>query len=73
MESKNKQGVLQNREHHALSDEDMLEIMNTVASSTECTGLIQTPPSNDEEAESYTDIYSIPQPENKKHNDLQHE
>lgn len=33
---------------------------NTVSSVTECTGLIQIPPVNDEEADSYADIYAIP-------------
>lgn len=33
-----------------------------VASATECTGLMPTPPANQAEAESYTDLYPIPQP-----------
>lgn len=33
-----------------------------VVSSTECTGLIQTPPANEAEAESYTDLYTVPKP-----------
>ena len=33
---------------------------NTVVSATECTGLIQIPPTNSEESESYSDIYVIP-------------
>ena len=38
------------------------EFDNTMhpVSGTECTGLEQTPPMNDEEARSYTDIYDIP-------------
>ena len=39
---------------------DKLDEMNTVASATECTGLIQIPPTNAEELESYTEIYDIP-------------
>ena len=48
--------------------EDDLYDMNTVASATECTGLIPTPPGNDSEAEAYTDIYNIPQPQGAKDN-----
>lgn len=33
---------------------------NTVSSVTECTGLIQIPPINDEEAKAYSDLYAIP-------------
>lgn len=36
--------------------------LDVVVSSTECTGLIQTPPLSAAEAESYTEIYNIPQP-----------
>lgn len=32
---------------------------NTVASTTESTGLIPTPPSSDDASESYSDIYDI--------------
>ncbi len=56
-----------------LQDNDSFFDTDTVASSTECTGLIPAPPLSDEEAESYTDIYSIPKPENKKNNGLQHD
>lgn len=69
MSKKNKQTI--NEENPM--DFDMLFDSNNTVSSTECTGLIPTPPLNDEEAESYTDIYAIPQPENKKGNGLQHE
>lgn len=41
--------------------EDILDI-ETVASSNECTGLIPTPPQSGAEADSYTKIYDIPQP-----------
>ncbi|MDD6735377.1 MAG: hypothetical protein PUE13_03585 [Clostridiales bacterium] len=40
---------------------DITEKLNTVASATECTGLIQIPPTNEEEAESYGDIYVVPE------------
>ncbi len=49
----------------------LLENLDTVASATECTGLIPTPPISDNEAESYTDIYAIPKPENSCDNNLQ--
>ena len=39
---------------------DILNKSNTVASFTECTGLIQIPPQNEDEENSYTDIYVIP-------------
>lgn len=43
-------------------DSDVFLDLNTVASSTECTGLIPSAPATDEEAESYMDIYEIPKP-----------
>ena len=39
---------------------DKLDEINRVASVTECTGLIQIPPANIEESESYSDIYNVP-------------
>lgn len=39
--------------------QDLFDYINSVASSTECTGLIQIPPANDEEMESYQEIYAI--------------
>ena len=36
-----------------------VDCLNSVASSTECTGLIQIPPENEEEMEAYQDIYAI--------------
>ena len=41
---------------------DEIEDFDTVASASECTGLIPTPPVNESQAESYTDIYTIPKP-----------
>ncbi len=40
---------------------DILEKTNAVASATECTGLIQIPPQDIDEAQSYTDIYVVPE------------
>ncbi len=34
---------------------------SNVTSSTECTGLIQIPPDNEEESKSYGDLYAIPE------------
>lgn len=34
--------------------------INSVVSQTECTGLISVPPQDEEEAESYTEIYTVP-------------
>ncbi len=51
------------------SEEDSLDSCeNNIVSGTECTGLIQTPPENEQEAESYTDLYAVPEPaeDNKK-------
>ena len=38
-----------------------MDELNTVASVTECTGLMQIPPTNEDEAEAYGDIYVIPE------------
>ena len=42
-------------------DLDIIDKYNNVASSTECTGLIQIPPTSEEEAEAYGEIYIIPE------------
>ena len=42
-------------------DLELLDEHMKVASSTECTGLIQIPPTNEDEAEAYCDIYVIPE------------
>ncbi|RPF43342.1 hypothetical protein EDD70_2305 [Hydrogenoanaerobacterium saccharovorans] len=57
MSDKNKKNIAPQSEQ----DDDFFDF-DTIASATECTGLIPTPPLSDEEAESYTDIYSIPKP-----------
>lgn len=36
---------------------------DTVVSGTECTGLIPTPPENDQQSEAYSDLYTIPKPD----------
>ncbi|MBW7573634.1 hypothetical protein [Caproiciproducens faecalis] len=56
-----------------LKDVDSFFTSDEVISATECTGLIQTPPISEEEAESYTQIYHVPKPENDENNGLQHE
>ena len=40
---------------------ELLDEHMKVASSTECTGLIQIPPTNEEESEAYRDIYVVPE------------
>ena len=51
--------------HLKLKDKDSFfdSGMDTVVSSTECTGLIQTPPKTESEAEAYADLYTAPKPE----------
>lgn len=46
-------------------DFDIMNNENTVASMTEFTGLMQTPPKNEAEAASYADIYNVPQTVNE--------
>lgn len=58
-------------EKNSTVNDHLLEGLDTVASVTECTGLIPTPPLSEGEAESYTDIYTIPKPENDQNNGLQ--
>ena len=36
------------------------DYVSNSASATECTGLMPTPPENEEEAESYNEIYVVP-------------
>lgn len=56
-----------------LQDEDSFFGSEGIVSSMDCTGLIQTPPTSEEEADAYTDIYDIPKPVNEVPNGLQHE
>ena len=50
--------------------DDVLNKIDSVASATECTGLMPTPPENEEEAESYNEIYVVPKAENSKEKEL---
>lgn len=59
MEKKNKQLIKKGED----IEDDLLFDTNITASATECTGLIQTPPLTEDEAEAYTDLYAIPQPD----------
>lgn len=61
-----------NQKFHSKSDNDKFFDQNTVASYTECTGLIPTPPLSEDEAESYKEIYDVPYPEGKADNAPQH-
>ncbi|MDP4132884.1 MAG: hypothetical protein Q8882_02600 [Bacillota bacterium] len=54
---KNKKTVEPNQE-----EETFLVGTNSVTSSTDCTGLIQTPAESEEELESYSEIYTLPTP-----------
>ena len=45
--------------------EDDLIIFDKVASNTECTGLMPTPPQSEDEEESYSDIYTVPKKDGK--------
>lgn len=42
-------------------DLELLDEHMKVASTTECTGLIQIPPTNEDEADSYQEIYRMPE------------
>ena len=44
---------------------DVLVDTNSVASATECTGLMYAPPEDEYEAESYSNIYTVPKTPNK--------
>ncbi len=52
--------------HEADFVDDVFNKIDSVASSTECTGLMYRPPENEAEAESYTDIYVVPKAPNEK-------
>ncbi|MDD4237872.1 MAG: hypothetical protein PHT62_04895 [Desulfotomaculaceae bacterium] len=62
-----------NKKMRPKSDDDILydSDLDIVASATDCTGLMPTPPLSVAEAESYTEIYDVPQPKVKADNDLQ--
>ena len=59
MSKKNKN---QNNNHQQTDEYGQIEGMSTmnVASDTECTGIIPTPPQNCDEDDAYSDIYDIP-------------
>lgn len=63
MERKDKQGVPMTEKEK----EELYYNIENIASVTDCTGLITTPPVSQEEAESYTDLYEIPQPSLEKY------
>lgn len=42
---------------------------NSVVSATECTGLMSIPPQNEEEEDSYADIYTVPNQVKKNSDD----
>lgn len=39
---------------------------DTVVSGMECTGLIPTPPESEQESEAYSDLYTIPKPDDEQ-------
>ena len=53
---------LKNKEETSYVD-DILNKIDSVASATECTGLMPTPPENEAEEDSYNEIYVIPKRE----------
>ena len=50
---------------------DMLSKQNGVVSANECTGMIQIPPENYDEAESYNEIYVVPKVLNERKKELE--
>lgn len=60
-----------NKEKNPKNNEfDILDKTTAVASATECTGLIQRPPQDISEANSYTDIYAVPEQINSREKEL---
>ena len=45
---------------------DQMDTLNGVVSATECTGLMYSPPENEVEAESYSEIYVVPKVANEE-------
>ena len=66
MEPKNKQMARPDATY-----DDIIFDVDTVASSMDCTGPIPTPPTSEAEAESYTELYTIPRPEQDEDNGYQ--
>jgi hypothetical protein len=56
-----------------LKDEDTFFEDESVVSSTECTGLVQTPPTSVDEANSYSEIYDVPHTKEKVNNHIQND
>ncbi|MBR4720636.1 MAG: hypothetical protein IK057_02615 [Clostridia bacterium] len=54
------------------SEFDIMNNENTVASMTECTGLMQIPPENMAQAEAYADIYTVPKTVNEVKRKFRH-
>ena len=54
------------KDKYNVNFDDSLNISKNVASNTDCTGIVQTPPITDEESKSYTDIHNIPKPKDRK-------
>ena len=70
-EEKDKQGLPPQED--AWDEDEMIWDTNMVASSMECTGLIPAAPANQEEIDSYAEIYGVPQPKKDVNNGLQKE
>lgn len=52
-------------------DDDKFYDVEQVVSSNDCTGLIPTPPKNEYEAESFSDLMNVPQPKGEVDNGFQ--
>lgn len=51
--------------------DDKLYNINDMASNNDLTGLIPTPPQNEKEASSYTQLYTIPKPQSKSPKEIE--
>jgi len=58
------------KDKYNVSFEDSLENDNKVASNTDCTGLVQSPPLNSEQSNSYSELHNIPKPQDYKNKQL---
>jgi hypothetical protein len=61
------------KQYLKLDDNDSFFDSESVVSTTECTGLMYSPPASVDEAESYNQIYDVPYSKDKINNNLQHE
>ena len=67
MEQGNKwDGSRKDSGHLPLNDDVSFLEEETVASSMDCTGLIPTPPEDENEARSYAEMHTIPTPDPKR-------